>query len=93
MDHPDILLFIIVMLIFVFCIYLVTFVIVTTQGKSWFSHEVENEVKVGWIRTSSHWEPSEGGFKWEHNGILGVNDCSVLCSGIEKKIKGLGHTY
>lgn len=47
MDHPDILLFIIVMLIFVFCIYLITFVIVTTQGKSWFSRVVENEVKVG----------------------------------------------
>lgn len=47
MDHPDILLFIIVMLIFVFCIYLITFVIVTTQDKSWFAREVENEVKVG----------------------------------------------
>lgn len=47
MDHPDIILFIIVMLIFVFCIYLIKFVIMTTQGKSWFSREVENEAKVG----------------------------------------------
>lgn len=46
MDHPDTLLFIIVMLIFVFCIYLIRFVTVTTQGKSWFSCEVENEAKV-----------------------------------------------
>ena len=47
MGHPDILLFIIVMLIFVSCIYLLEFVIVTTQGKSWLSREVENEAKVG----------------------------------------------
>lgn len=46
-DPPDTLLFIIVMLTFVFCIYLIKFVIVTTQGKSWMSGEVENETKVG----------------------------------------------
>lgn len=34
MDHPDTLLFIIVMLIFVFCVYLIKFVTVTPQGKS-----------------------------------------------------------
>ena len=39
MDHPDMLLFIIVMLIFVFCVYLIKFVTVTPQGK--FSGEVE----------------------------------------------------
>lgn len=40
MDHPDTLLFIIVMLSFVFCVYLIKFVTVTPQGIS-YSGEVE----------------------------------------------------
>lgn len=47
MSHPDTLLFVIIMLTFAFCVCLVKFVTVTTQGKSWFSGEVENEAKAG----------------------------------------------
>lgn len=47
MGHPDTLLFIIIMVTFVFCIYLIEFVTATTQGNSWFSGEVKNEAEVG----------------------------------------------
>lgn len=47
MGHPDTLPFIIIMVTFVFCIYLIEFVTATTQGNSWFSGEVKNEAEVG----------------------------------------------
>lgn len=80
------------MLIFVFCIYLITFVIVTTQGKRWFSREVENEVKVGRVERLPIESPVKEA-SHESKLVFRSNGCSILGPGIAKKVKGLGHTY